>query len=173
MSSAHCRKRKRVNLKRLPSSVATAVQPLGWLMLISWFAAIPRRGFRKRISFCCTCCARSRKRACQETSCRGAVCRLRFEKSSSRNRCHSKITRIFLEGARVRDQVAAVRSLSNYRFQTSKSCRGLDRLNRKRHPAPPSGWNAFWGQHGTSAWERSAFSMRPTTEVPARRHAFQ
>jgi hypothetical protein len=53
--------------------------------------AIPRRGSRKRISFCCTCCARSRKRACQETSCRAAVCRLRFEKVAAETAATAKL----------------------------------------------------------------------------------
>jgi SIS domain len=174
--SAHYGKQKRISSRLLLSWVVTAGQLSVWPTSTSWFAAIPQPGSRKRISFCCTSCARSRKRACQETSCRGAACRLRFERSSSRHppeAAHYKITRIFLEGARVRDQVAGVRSLSNYQFQISKFCLGLDQSRCKRHPGPPNGWNAFWGRHGTLAGERSAFSLRPTREVPARRRAFQ
>src|SRR5258708_29701632 len=83
------------------------------------------------------------------------------------------ITRIFLEAARVRDQVAGARSPSNYRFRTWTSCRVSDRSRCKRHPFPLKGWNAFWGQHEISARERSVFSTLPTREVPVRRHAFQ
>src|SRR4030095_6414989 len=158
MWSARCKEQRRARLRPLPSSVETADQRLAWLTSTFWFAAIPPPGFRKRTSSCSTSCARQSRLGSSER--KKPTKHTKDTKVSNRPILavlHFRVIRVFrgpkrfpaiptfLATARLRDQVAGARSLSNCRFQISKFCRGWDQSRCKRHPGPPDVWNAFLG----------------------------